>query len=743
MANRRVRGPSLEWLLPTTISAMLLVVLLALSWWAYSELSRSLRAGARERLEIVSEQLTNSLQGSIARYQRNVQARADSAGVRAFLRQPTPENLAAARDAITYRGNRPETSAAIELLDARGRRVLATGRDSASVRDAARRLIPRTSSPETSAVGAFHALNDTTVLLPVIAMVADKGRRVGYVVEWWLIRQSPAEREMFSRLLGSGGRLLLGGTNGVWTDQVTVQPPPPRTVAANQDVTVYEDGVRGRQMGTVTAVPGSPWLMFIEFPEVDVLATAFSFRNRLLRAAAVLSVLSFIAAWLISRRLTRPLQELTVVSEAISAGDYSRRVHIDGVDELTRLGSAFNRMTDKVQEAHLDVETKMEELRSTREQFVRAQRMEAVGQLAGGIAHDFNNLLTVILAESEFAKDEANSEARNRSIAEISRAGERAASLTRQLLAFSRRQLFAPTVFNLPELVGDMERMLARLLGENIRLSTVDSTREPNVRADKAQIEQVLVNLIVNARDAMSNGGSISVDTRNIMVDEEYARLREELVPGEYVLISVSDTGSGISEEVMAHIFEPFYTTKEHGRGTGLGLATSYGIVKQSGGHIAAYSEPGLGTTMRVFLPCVHEEATPVQKKVIERATGAETILLVEDDAAVRNIAARILKRQGYYIIEADSGEAALATLTDYTNEVHLVLTDVVLPGMGGREIAEHAARLRPEVKILFTSGYTDDVILQHNLIVKDAALIEKPFTADGLARGVREALDA
>jgi signal transduction histidine kinase len=743
MAKWSIRRLSLQWLLPSAISLLLLVVLVVFSWWAYADMAGSLRDDAHKRLELVAGQVSQSLQSSVVRYNRNVQKRADSTGVRAFLNDPTPQNLAAAREAITYRGNRPETSAAIELLDAGGERVLASGPDSARLRGAARRLVTRTHSAETSAVGAFHALNDTTVLLPAIAMVSHQGKRVGYVVEWWVIRQTKAERDLFSRLLGSGGRMLLGSQNGVWTDQATVQPPPPDPVAAAKgEIATYEHAGLGKQFGILADVPGAPWQMLIEFPEADVLAPAHRFRNHLIWAAAILIVVSFAGAWLISRRVTKPLQQLTSVSEAISAGRYARRVRINGADELTRLGSAFNVMTEKIQAAHHDLEHKIEELRTTREQFVRAQRMEAVGQLAGGIAHDFNNLLTVILAESEFARDEHAPEARNKSIAEINRAGERAASLTRQLLAFSRRQLFAPTVFNVPELVHDMDRMLTRLVGDNIRLVTADTAREPNVRADKGQVEQVLVNLIVNARDAMPNGGTISIETRNMVLDENAAHLREDLAPGEYIVISVSDTGVGITEEVMAHIFEPFYTTKEHGRGTGLGLATSYGIVKQSGGYIAAYSEPGLGTTMRVFLPVVHEQATPVHRRVVERATGAETILLIEDENAVRNVAARMLKRQGYQVLEADSGEAGLEILKTYAGEIQLVLTDVVLPGMGGREIAERAMLLRPQVKVLFTSGYTDDVILQHNLIVEDAALVEKPFTAEGLARGVREVLD-
>jgi CheY-like chemotaxis protein len=299
-----------------------------------------------------------------------------------------------------------------------------------------------------------------------------------------------------------------------------------------------------------------------------------------------------------------------------------------------------------------------------------------------------------------------------------------------------------PVVFSMNDLVLDLEKMLARLIGEHITLVTRTAAEIPTVRADRGQVEQVVVNLVVNARDAMPSGGRLTIETFTVRLDTEYARSRSDVVPGDYVMISVSDTGHGMSAEIQSHLFEPFFTTKDRSRGTGLGLATSYGIVKQGGGHIAAYSEPGVGTTMRVYLPCVQQSPEPRLVKEETLPRGSETILLVEDDRPVRATAARILTNQGYRVLEAGDGAAALALLDGTGLAVDLMITDVVLPGMGGRELAEQVARIRPQIRILYVTGYTDDVILQHRLVERDVSLLQKPFTAGSLGAKVREVLD-
>ena len=386
------------------------------------------------------------------------------------------------------------------------------------------------------------------------------------------------------------------------------------------------------------------------------------------------------------------------------------------------------------------------ELRDAEERFVQSQKMEAVGRLAGGIAHDFNNLLTVILGEADQLDDHvAAGSSEARSATEIRKAGERAAALTRQLLAFSRRQLVEPVVFDMTATVRDMSGMCGRLIGEDVEMRTRFAPDTWTVRADRGHIEQVLANLVVNARDAMPSGGCLTIETSNVTLDTEYVRSKDDVRAGDYVVLSVSDNGVGMTEDVRARLFEPFFTTKDPGKGTGLGLATCYGIVKQAEGHIAVYSEVGLGTTIRVYLPRSGELATmPIAASAADPLPhGSETILVVEDEPAVRRIAVRLLSTQGYTLLEAENGAEAVAISANHAGTIDLLFTDVVLPGMGGREIAERVQEGRPGIKVLFTSGYTDDAILQHRLLEKDVALLQKPFSRESLTRKVREVLDA
>jgi signal transduction histidine kinase len=479
----------------------------------------------------------------------------------------------------------------------------------------------------------------------------------------------------------------------------------------------------------------------IELSQGAVLAPARQFIRRFaLIALGVLGV-AFLGVWLLVRRITVPLRHLTAVTDEFSQGQYSSRAHVERRDELGKLGGAFNHMAQRVQETHERLETNIAELKSTREQFAQAQRLEAVGRLAGGIAHDFNNLLTVILGETELAL-EGKTEDHQESLLQIKKAGERASELTRQLLAFSRRQLLEPTVFNLNDLIRDLDRMIGRLIGEDITLVTRVEAGHAMVRADRGQVEQVIMNLVVNARDAMPNGGRLVIETRSAQLEQEYADSRPELAPGEYVLVTVTDTGTGMSEEVKSHIFEPFFTTKDRTRGTGLGLATSYGIAKQAGGHLAAYTELGVGTTMRLYLPVVAAQPRPAPVPGSVRETGEETVLLVEDDPGVRKIANRILSGRGYRVLEAAEGDEALNIVSQHQDTIHLLLSDVVLPGLSGRELAARIREQRPGIRVLFASGYTDDVILQHLLEAGDEAVLQKPFTEADLSRKVRAVLD-
>ena len=385
------------------------------------------------------------------------------------------------------------------------------------------------------------------------------------------------------------------------------------------------------------------------------------------------------------------------------------------------------------------------ERRSLEQQLRQSQKMEAVGRLAGGVAHDFNNLLTVIKGYSELMLEQTAPGAPLRAEAEeIKKAADRAASLTRQLLAFSRQQVLAPRILDLNSAVANMEQMLRRLLGEDIELSTVLSKDLGQVKADPGQVEQVLMNLAVNSRDAMSRGGKLTLETANVALDETYMRDHGGVKPGRYVMLAVSDTGAGMDEETRSRVFEPFFTTKEMGKGTGLGLSTVYGIVKQSEGYIWVYSEAGHGTTFKVYLPRVDESAEESQKMAALGTgdRGTETILLVEDEDGVRALVKQVLSRQGYTVIETRHGQEALEKFERHAGPIPLLLTDVVLPQMSGRELAERLKALHPEIKVLYMSGYTDDAILRHGVIDQETAFLQKPFTTSVLARKVREVLD-
>ncbi|MDP2971891.1 MAG: ATP-binding protein, partial [Deltaproteobacteria bacterium] len=385
------------------------------------------------------------------------------------------------------------------------------------------------------------------------------------------------------------------------------------------------------------------------------------------------------------------------------------------------------------------------EIAALQEQFRQSQKMEAIGQLAGGIAHDFNNLLTVISGYSELSLSELKGDGDLReNIEEIKKAARRASDLTRQLLAFSRCQILEVKVLDLNIVLRDLDKMLRRVIGEDIELVTTYFENLERIKTDRGQIEQVIMNLAINAKDAMPSGGKLTIETANIELDEEYARSHIAVTPGRYVMLSVSDTGVGMTPEVRDRVFEPFFTTKEKDKGTGLGLSTVYGIVKQSGGNIWVYSEPGRGTTFKIYLPRMDEPLDERVERMVEkeRPGGDETILLVEDDKEVRMLAVRILKTQGYRVLEASHGGDALQVLKGREGSIHLLVTDVVMPEMSGRELANRLIPFHPKMKVLYMSGYTDSAIVHHGILDKGVNYIQKPFTVDGLARKVREVLD-
>lgn len=387
-----------------------------------------------------------------------------------------------------------------------------------------------------------------------------------------------------------------------------------------------------------------------------------------------------------------------------------------------------------------------EALERVESQLLQAQKMEAIGRLAGGVAHDFNNLLTAIIGFSDVLATSLPEHSSARELVkEIKRAGEKASVLTRQLLAFSRRQVMIPRVLDLNQTVAELEKLLRRVIGEDIHLYTHLASQPLYIRADPTQIEQVIMNLAVNARDAMPEGGQLFVETAAVHLEEAHACYDAQLAPGQYALLVVRDTGCGMDETVKAHLFEPFFTTKEHGKGTGLGLATVYGIVQQSGGHISVESEPHQGTTFRIYLPLVADDQASSCSRtsllVESMPRGTETVLLVEDEAGVRNLASQVLRRCGYQVLEARNGSEALHMANEFAGPIHVLLTDVVMPNLNGRQLAEKLLASRPDLRIVYMSGYTDDQNVLQCISRRDAHFLAKPFSPSQLANRIYRAL--
>jgi PAS domain S-box-containing protein len=385
------------------------------------------------------------------------------------------------------------------------------------------------------------------------------------------------------------------------------------------------------------------------------------------------------------------------------------------------------------------------EQRALEGQLRQAQRLEAVGRLAGGVAHDFNNILTAIHGYCELLLTTFDRhDQRRQDVQEIRSAAERAASLTRQLLAFSRKQVLQPATLDVNALISGLQALLGRMIGEDVTLETALEAHPATVRADPGQLEQVIANLVVNSRDAMPTGGRITLETATVDLDESYVREHAGASVGRFVVLAVTDNGTGMDAETQTHIFEPFFTTKETGKGTGLGLSTVYGIVKQSGGFIWVYSEPGRGTTFKIYLPAAEgvTAAVDLRPALPEPPGGSETVLIVEDDPAVREVATQILRRKGYRILQAPDGATALALARTHVARVSLVITDLVMPGMSGRELADAVRAEQPGVRVLYMSGYTDDAVVRQGVLNASAPYLQKPFTAQSLALKVRELMD-
>ena len=486
------------------------------------------------------------------------------------------------------------------------------------------------------------------------------------------------------------------------------------------------------------APPGGPDVSLTVLKSFDKATLFLGGLNQVLIGLGFFSIVagSALVFW-ISHTYTQPLAVLVAGVRALGQGDFSYPLEARRGDEVAEVTDAFIRM-------RASMESTQQEHQQLEERLRQAHKMEAVGRLAGGVAHDFNNLLTIIRGNSDLLKDREGADAfHQKCVDQIQKAAGRAVSMTRQLLAFSRMQVLQPRVMDLNGVVAEMGKMLPRLIGEHIEYSFLPDPTLASVKADPGQIEQVILNLAVNARDAMPSGGKLSVLTKNILIDDVQAGKRPPMIPGRYILLSVRDTGHGMDEATKAHIFEPFFTTKEIGKGTGLGLATVYGVVKQSGGFIWVDSSLGKGTTFEVYLPQVagKQAIAEPEEKLSAIPGGSETVLIAEDEAGVRELACQFLRVKGYNVLEAESGLDAMDVARRHTGTIHLLLSDMVMPKMNGGDLAARLKAIRPEIRVAFMSGYSEFSRGDIRKGFPEAPVLQKPFSPASLVKIVREAL--
>jgi signal transduction histidine kinase/ActR/RegA family two-component response regulator len=527
-------------------------------------------------------------------------------------------------------------------------------------------------------------------------------------------------------LIQQQGKALLGSLpQQSWGDfESGLAKSPVAAGRRNQTNSVMVAGER--YVYSSVELPGDHPIQLYSLRSYDQ-ATGFLWSlNRTLLILGLAAVgLGALIVFLLSRQITRPLELLADGARHFARDDFDFRLDAHGRDEVAELTRSFDQMRTS--------------LKQSRDGMLRSARLEAVGRLAGGVAHDFNNLVMIIKGYSDILLATASAEAKPM-LEEIKRAGERATGLTRQLLAFSRKQVLDPQIVDANQSVQNMVKMLRVLIGEDIELATSLAEGVHRIQVDPGQFEQVIMNLAVNARDAMPDGGKLILETKRCHLDEAYVAEHSEVIPGSYVLLAVTDSGCGMTREIREHIFEPFFTTKELGRGTGLGLATVYGIVKQSRGHISVYSEVGLGTTFKIYLPAVEKSlSVSTAESVVPVHRGSETILLVEDEAALRSLAVESLKRLGYKVLEAGDGVQALAIADGHLGTIDVLITDMIMPKMGGLELAGKLRTKRTGIRTIFMSGYTEAATLDRARLEPDAVLLSKPFSIETLASKIMD----
>ena len=849
------------------ITLVAIVVVMLFGMLAVREVRSSAQLAASERLESVTRQLTYLLASQVRELRRLIGAIAGDAAIVGFARAPGASGREAALATLRELAAVSPTTLDIEIWNGEGRRLLTTRETVPEVPEReARELIATLADSAGTAASSLTASGDG-IHYSVIARIRDGAIPPGYVVERKKLSGTQGA-EQVRALYGIGAALLVGNARGdLWTDFTRPTAAPPVDVQKVHGALSYDRPENGARLAWVADIPDTPWTLVVEFSRATVLAHAHAVEWRIALFGLLILGVAAMSAWIVSGSFAHPISELASAADAISRGDYSRRVHVARSDEVGALAVGFNGMAESITAARAILENQVARIaesesrlhrvigassaviyelrfsgegarlewisenvksvlgyetseprapewwlsnihpddrealvrRTSREsyrdgvteyrfrakdgryrwlreehrlvldtqqhpvavvgawlditdqreleqQFRQVQKMEAVGRLAGGVAHDFNNLLTVIRSYTDLLLlDIPRGDPRGEELFEIRRAADRAAALARQLLAFSRKQVVQPRVFDVNDLVRSFEAMLSPTLPSNVSHVTRLAGDLGAVRADSGQLEQVLMNLVLNAVDAMPDGGELAVETANTTLDAAYAQHHAGVAQGEYVRIAVSDTGTGMDATTLDHLYEPFYTTKPSGEGTGLGLSTVYGIVKQNGGHIVVSSELGRGTTFTMYFPRVDEEISgprnvAARVSVPGAVAVAELVLVVEDDPAVRSTLVRILERQGYRVLAASHGGEAMRVAAAHAGAIDLVISDLMMPEMNGREFIDRFSAGRPETPVLFMSGYTDDPMLRRPGD-EHRAFIEKPFTVEEITRKVREVL--
>jgi signal transduction histidine kinase/ActR/RegA family two-component response regulator len=681
----------------------------------------------------VREDLVSTLRAESAVYNEIEKARREQAqqSARMIADQPSLKALMSTNDRLTVEDGSElflrSSHADILLLENVTGDLLAFHSTSNEVPASTLQQLMQNSSGEEDWWFAGGHLYDVS-LVPIVAGVASNQRPLGRMALGHEISSKSTLDAAFGKagfIFDRKGAVLLSSLPpNVWGEFELSLKPQQKASDAIQEMEIGNE----RYLTHFVELPGAHPVRLYSLQSYDQATFFLASLNRLLLIlGAIALVAGSFVAFFISRQVTRPLERLAQGTRQLEKGDFEFNIPIEGHDEVADLTRAFEDMRTS--------------LRQSREGLLRSARLEAVGRLAGGVAHDFNNLVMIIKGYSELLLDNAAPEQKPH-LEEIRRAGERATGLTRQLLAFSRKQVLEPQVLDPNQTLQNMVKMLRVLIGEDVELVTSFSNEIGRVLADPGQLEQVLMNLAVNARDAMPNGGKLIIETQPCYLDAAYAAAHNDVTPGSFVLTAVTDTGCGMSQDILSQIFEPFFTTKEPGKGTGLGLATVYGIVKQSKGHVAVYSEPGVGTTFKIYLPSLDKTAPPAPARQSGTAPkGTGTILLVEDEASLRVLAAESLKRLGYTVLQAGNGIEAIAISSQHQGIIDIVVTDIVMPRMGGVEMVDQLRETRANIAIIFMSGYTELAAMESANLGSDSILLNKPFSAETLAHKIAEAL--